>query len=228
MAAKFATDRGKRGSDVMPALFDLTMVRCTVIDEGIGEKPLGQADCTKLHTACLDWISALAHEEFGTSTADINQKNSLFEHRERLEYTEMDQSCFLETTDHFDLDTDLVSRPIEELVSIRCLTDGARRHSREIDVTEARGHLFHPAQGRNATFDSIWCEELHFSAALAEPDGLLLTREHFEPTVAGEPGHDEVHRIGPDIDGRLDRRGRRILHGLRRRLRELQPTRSTR
>jgi hypothetical protein len=49
-------------------------------------------------------------------------------------------------------------------------------------------------------------------AALAEPDRLLLTRQHLESTVVSKPGHDKVHRVGSNIDGRFDRRRRWILH----------------
>ena len=90
MATEFVTHRGKRCSDVVPALVDLAIGRGSVLGQSIGEEPFGEADRAKLHAPRLDRIWALAHEQLSASTADVDQENALFKHRERLQHTEMD------------------------------------------------------------------------------------------------------------------------------------------
>ena len=126
-------------------------------------------------------------------------EHPLVEHRDRLQDAEVDQAGLLDPRDHLDVDAGLVPRPVEELVGVDRLADGAGGdgpHGRP----EAVGDVAHPAEGGDAAVDGVRRELLHVAAAVAEADDLPLARQRLEPVAADRAGDDEVEAVRADVE----------------------------
>ena len=126
-------------------------------------------------------------------------EDPLVEHGDGLQDAEVDQAGFLDPRDDLDVDAGLLPRPVEELVGVHRLADGAGGdgpHGRP----EAGGDLAHPPEGGDAAVDGVRRQHLHVAAAVAQADDLLLARQGLEPIGPDRAGDEEVEAVRADIE----------------------------
>ena len=144
-------------------------------------------------------LTALADEELGGSSSDVDEHEAAIEHRHGLQHAEMDEARLLDAGDDLYVDARLLPGASDEVVVVLRLPHRARR-----DRSDRRGFGFrdatHVREGSDAPVDGVGGEALHVAGTRAEADHLALPRHHIEAIVRCYPRDDEVDRVGADVD----------------------------
>ena len=164
------------------------------------KKRLVEPDGPELERAGRQRLAPLAEHQLGAAAPDVADEQPLVEHGQGGEHAQVDEAGLLPAGDDLDLDPGLAPGPVEEAVVVLRLADGGGGHAPQLgavgvgQATEATQHLDAPLHRRGR-------EVLHVAGPLAQADLLLLPGDDLEAIVVDGPGHHQVERVGPDVDG---------------------------
>ncbi len=124
------------------------------------EEPLGEPDGAQLEAQRLEHLRALADDELGAATADVDEQVAAVEAGDGPQHPDVDQAGLLGAGHHLDLDAGLGPRPAQELVPVVRLAHGAGGHGVQRRSC-ALGDLAEPLQGGHAALDGFGFKPLH-------------------------------------------------------------------
>ena len=179
-----------------------------------GKEPFGETDGAQLEAAGPQRLAALAHHELGGAAADVHEHELAVVHGQGLQHPQVDEAGLLHSRDHLDLDAGLPSAALEELALVLGLPHGTGGHGPQLSV-EHVGRLTEAGQRRHPPLHGVGAEVLHVARARSEANHLLLRGQYLEAAVRHHLGHDEMDRVGSDVDRGQDAGGLlgRSIHG---------------
>jgi DNA-binding Lrp family transcriptional regulator len=122
-----------------------------------------------------------------------------------LQHAEMDEARLLDAGDHLDFDACFLTGSSHEVVVVlrfpHCAR-GDRSNGRGFGLRDSS----HVRERGDAPIDGVGSQALHVAGARAESHHHALPRHDIEAVVRRHARHDEVDRVGADVD-RGQRRG---------------------
>src|SRR5438045_2862474 len=83
-----------------------------------GHKAVSQTDSPDLQAGEKERLLLCGDDQFGRAPADIDEESPCIPDLDAGGHAEIDQSCLLDTRYYLDLDTCLVTRPLEKFLAV--------------------------------------------------------------------------------------------------------------
>ena len=170
-------------------------------DLAVRKESIGEANRAEFERPGEHDVGAFADHELGAAAADVDHEDPFVEERHELDHTEVDQAAS--------------STPDTMSTSIPTSSRARRKNSSRLSATAQcagcngvdRGSIAvrnstEPAECADPALHRLGREHAHHPCAGAEADDLLLTVEHIEMAIRLDPGHDEMERVGAEVDRR--------------------------
>src|SRR6185503_9699761 len=168
-------------------------------DRFIIEEPVCHADGAELEAVGIDDITGLPNQEFGASASDVDEQDLLVEYRQGLQNSQVDQPCFLEAGNYFDLNACLLLGTFQKGVFVDGFAHGAGSHGTDVCLRDFR-NLTKALQGVNAPVHGVIFQNLHVFRSGSQANDFLFLGQDLEPVRVLEFDDYQMERIGSDIN----------------------------